>query len=92
MRQVELGVTPFAVVDLEATEIYAGAHDRIIDIAIVQMTPDFRITGEWSTQVLPHLHLRIPPAVSRGHGVYVKIVTPIVVDDDHRMPRFDLSA
>ena len=38
-RQATLGETPFAVVDVEATGIYPGGHDRIIEVAVVRMSP-----------------------------------------------------
>lgn len=48
-----LGRTPFAVVDLETTGIYAGQHDRIIEIAVVRLRPDLSIEDQWSTLVNP---------------------------------------
>jgi len=51
---VALGATRFAVVDIEATGIYATAHDRIIEIAVVQLTPLLEIDDEWATLVNPH--------------------------------------
>jgi DNA polymerase-3 subunit epsilon len=48
-----LGETPFAVVDLETTGVYPGGHDRIVEIAIVRMTPRFEIEEEWVTLVNP---------------------------------------
>lgn len=53
MRAAALGVTPFAVVDLESTGIYPGGHDRIIEIAIVRMTPQLTVEDEWATLVDP---------------------------------------
>lgn len=35
IREVRLGSTPFAVVDLETTAIYATRHDRVIEVGVV---------------------------------------------------------
>jgi len=48
-----LGQTPFAVIDLEATGIYAGNRDRIIEVAVVRTTPGLEIDDEWTTLVNP---------------------------------------
>ena len=45
----ELGKTPFAVIDVEATGIYPGGHDRVIEVAVVRMGPGFQIEDEWVT-------------------------------------------
>ena len=44
MLFAELGVTPFAVIDIEATGIYAGSNDRIIEIACSQRSSGSRST------------------------------------------------
>jgi len=49
----ELGKTPFAVIDVEATGIYPGGHDRVIEVAVVRMSPGFQIEDEWVTLVNP---------------------------------------
>ena len=48
-----LGETPFAVIDVEATGIYPGGHDRIIEVAVVRMSPRFEIEDQWVTLVNP---------------------------------------
>lgn len=48
-----LGKTPFAVIDVEATGIYPGGHDRVIEVAVVRMSPGFQIEDEWVTLVNP---------------------------------------
>src|SRR2546423_14136793 len=48
-----LGTTPFAVVDIESTGVYATSHDRIIEIAVLRMTPTLEVEDEWSTLVNP---------------------------------------
>lgn len=53
MAYAILGQTPFAVVDVETTGVYAGQYDRIIEIAIVRLRPDLSVEDEWSTLVNP---------------------------------------
>jgi DNA polymerase-3 subunit epsilon len=53
MPRAVLGVTPFAVLDIETTGIYPGAVDRIIEIAVVRLTADLEIEEEWVTLVNP---------------------------------------
>lgn len=53
MTRVVLGETPFAVVDVEATGIYPGRHDRIIEIAVLRLSPALEIEEEWHTLVNP---------------------------------------
>ena len=48
-----LGKTPFAVIDVEATGIYPGGHDRVIEVAVVRMSPEFQIEDEWVTLINP---------------------------------------
>jgi DNA polymerase-3 subunit epsilon len=43
----------FAVVDVETTGLFPRAHDRIVEIAVVQMAPDLDVTDEYSTLVNP---------------------------------------
>jgi DNA polymerase-3 subunit epsilon len=53
MRIATLGQTPFAVVDLETTGVYAGGHDRIVEIAVVRTRADGAILDEFVTLVNP---------------------------------------
>jgi DNA polymerase-3 subunit epsilon len=48
-----LGETPFAVVDVESTGIYPSRHDRIVEIAVVRLSPTLEIEEEWHTLVNP---------------------------------------
>lgn len=43
----------FAVIDFETTGLFPGGHDRVIEVAVVHLDPDGRITGEWDTLVNP---------------------------------------
>jgi len=52
-RPAQLGETPFAVIDIEATGIYPGGHDRVIEVAVVRLSPGFQIDDEWVTLVNP---------------------------------------
>ena len=60
---VELGRTPFAVLDVATTGLYPQDRDRIVEIAIVHSSPDSTIEDTWSTLLEPdrdpgptHLH------------------------------------
>ena len=53
----------FAVVDLETTGLFAGASDRVVEIAVIRMTPEGRPLDHYETLVNPdrdvgpsHLH------------------------------------
>lgn len=52
-RHAQLGDTPFAVIDLEATGIYPSAHDRIIEIAVVRVSARGEVEEEYVTLVNP---------------------------------------
>jgi len=39
----------FAVVDLETTGLFTGRGDRVLEIAVVHVSGDGEITGEWQT-------------------------------------------
>ena len=43
---------PFAVVDLETTGLFPK-HDRVIEVAVVNLADDCTLTDEWSTLVNP---------------------------------------
>ena len=43
----------FAVVDLETTGLFPGGHHRVIEVAVVHVSGDGQITGEWETLVNP---------------------------------------
>ena len=43
----------FAVLDFETTGLFPGGHDRVIEVAIVHVTPDGEIEGRWDTLVNP---------------------------------------
>ena len=43
----------FAVVDLETTGLFPGGHHRVIEVAVVHVSGDGVITGEWETLVNP---------------------------------------
>lgn len=47
----------FAVIDVETTGLFPTAHDRIVEIAIVHVNPEGRITGSWQTLVNPERDL-----------------------------------
>ncbi len=47
----------FAVIDLETTGLSPGAHERIVEIAIVHTDEYGTITGEWETLVNPQRHV-----------------------------------
>jgi DNA polymerase III subunit epsilon len=46
-------VTGYAVVDVETTGLFPGGHDRIAEIAIVQVDTDGQVEDAWTTLVNP---------------------------------------
>lgn len=64
-RPVELGVTPFAVLDVETTGFDAAGRDRIVEIAIVRLSPTGDPIDSWSTLIDPGR----PPGPTRIHGL-----------------------
>lgn len=66
----ELGSTPFAVLDLETTGFSPRLLDRVIEIAIVGMTPDGGIEDSWSTLLNPGRDLG-PTHIHGIHGADV---------------------
>src|SRR5882724_6113951 len=75
---VALGSTPFAVVDIETTGIYATAHDRIIEIAVVRLTPMLEVEHEWATLLNPHRDI----GRSDIHGIQAGAVANAPVFED----------
>lgn len=47
----------FAVIDLETTGLSPGAHERIVELAVVHADENGVITGEWETLVNPQRHV-----------------------------------
>ncbi|HEY4268570.1 MAG TPA: exonuclease domain-containing protein [Galbitalea sp.] len=47
----------FAVIDFETTGLFAGGHDRVIEVAVVHVNLDGTIEGEWETLVNPQRDL-----------------------------------
>ncbi|WP_179873590.1 exonuclease domain-containing protein [Microcella indica] len=47
----------FAVVDLETTGLSPGAHERVVEIAIVHADKYGSVTGQWETLVNPQRHV-----------------------------------
>ena len=47
----------FAVIDLETTGLFAGGHDRIVEIAVVHTDAHGSVTGAWETLVNPQRDL-----------------------------------
>lgn len=64
-RPAVLGETPFAVVDVETTGFDADGSDRIVEIAVVRLTPDGSLLDSWSTLVNP----RRSPGPTSVHGL-----------------------
>jgi DNA polymerase III subunit epsilon len=50
---VQLGVTPFAVVDVETTGFSPRLHDRMIEVAVVRMAANGTIEDEYVTLLNP---------------------------------------
>jgi ATP-dependent Lhr-like helicase len=60
-----LGVTAFAVVDVETTGFASQDDDRIIELAVVHCDPAGNITGRWTTLVAPDRD----PGPTHVHGL-----------------------
>ncbi|MGX7681587.1 DNA polymerase III subunit epsilon [Jatrophihabitans sp. DSM 45814] len=43
----------YAIVDLETTGILTGYHHRVVEVAVVQLDEQGRVTGEFSTLLNP---------------------------------------
>ncbi|AWB89679.1 exonuclease domain-containing protein [Salinibacterium hongtaonis] len=43
----------FAVIDFETTGLFPGGHDRVVEVAVVHVSPDGAIEGQWDTLVNP---------------------------------------
>lgn len=43
----------FAVIDFETTGLFAGGHDRVVEVAVVHADPSGVIEGRWDTLVNP---------------------------------------
>ena len=75
-KQAQLGRTPFAVLDVETTGFDAAGADRIVEIAIVRLSPDAEPLDRWTTLIDPHRS----PGPTHVHG--------ITVDDLRGAPTF----
>jgi len=64
-RQVELGRTPFAVIDLATTGIAPHRDDRIVEIAVVRIGTDGAAEKEWTTVLDPERD----PGPTHIHGI-----------------------
>jgi ATP-dependent Lhr-like helicase len=64
-KQAQLGRTPFAVLDVETTGFDAAGTDRIIEIAIIRLSPDAEPLDRWSTLIDPHRS----PGPTHVHGI-----------------------
>ncbi|MDM8084884.1 exonuclease domain-containing protein [Cellulomonas cellasea] len=47
----------YAVVDVETTGLFPGGHDRIVEIAVVQVSPGGEVEESWATLVNPQRDL-----------------------------------
>ncbi|WP_341952671.1 exonuclease domain-containing protein [Salinibacterium sp. TMP30] len=47
----------FAVIDFETTGLFAGGHDRVIEIAVVHVDAEGTVEGRWETLVNPQRDL-----------------------------------
>ena len=74
----------FAVIDFETTGLFPGGHDRVVEVAVVHLGPDGRITGQWDTLVNPgrdlgpqHIH-RIRACDVLGAPTFAQIAPRLV--------------
>src|SRR6185437_1255200 len=63
-------VAGFAVVDVETTGLFP-TRDRVVEVAVVHLDPDERVTGEFSTLIDP----RRDVGPTRIHGIRASDVT-----------------
>ncbi len=47
----------YAVLDVETTGLYPGGHDRIVEVAVLALKPDFTISSEFTTLLNPNRDL-----------------------------------
>jgi DNA polymerase-3 subunit epsilon len=50
-------VSGYAVVDVETTGLFPDWHDRIVEIAVVQVSPVGEVEASWATLVNPQRDL-----------------------------------
>lgn len=43
----------FAVIDFETTGLFPGGHDRVIEVAVVHVSAEGQIEGQWETLINP---------------------------------------
>lgn len=55
----------FAVIDLETTGLFPQKHDRIVEVAVVHVSPEGVIEGAWETLVNPQRDM----GAQRIHGI-----------------------
>ena len=55
----------FAVIDLETTGLFPQKHDRIVEVAIVHVSPEGIVEGVWETLVNPMRDM----GAQRIHGI-----------------------
>lgn len=70
-------MTGYAVVDVETTGLFPGGHDRIAEIAVVQVDPDGQIESTWATLVNP------------GRDLGPQQIHGISASDTRHAPTFD---
>ncbi|MFC8620139.1 exonuclease domain-containing protein [Micromonospora purpureochromogenes] len=70
----------YAVIDLETTGLRTSWHDRIVEVAVVHIDKNGRVTDEWCSLVNPDRDLG-PQAI---HGISAA--------EARRAPRFDQVA
>jgi DNA polymerase-3 subunit epsilon len=70
-RPVEIGKVPFAVVDVETTGLSPWLNDRIVEVAVVRITPGEGISEEYATLVNPERDV----GPTHIHGIRASDVT-----------------
>ncbi|MBO4161220.1 DEAD/DEAH box helicase [Micromonospora antibiotica] len=61
----QLGQTPFAVIDLETTGFASHRGDRIVEVAVVRLSPAGQIEQRWATLINPDRD----PGPTHVHGL-----------------------
>jgi DNA polymerase III subunit epsilon len=50
---LRLGMTPFAVIDVETTGFSPRLHDRVVELAVLRLSPDGAVEDEYATLLNP---------------------------------------
>jgi DNA polymerase-3 subunit epsilon len=82
---LKLGTTPFAVIDVETTGFSPRLHDRVVELAVLRLSPDGSLEDEYATLLNPgrdvgatHVH-GISAADVRDAPTFAEVVGDVAV-------------